>query len=47
MWSEETIKKAANEYYREAYNRLGYVETEVEDAFLAGAKYVINQIQDE
>lgn len=47
MWTEEKLDKAAEEYYREAYNRLGYVETDVIDAFLEGARFIINNIQKE
>ena len=61
MWSEETIKKAAREYFiqqMQYYNipaillqydsrAVEFNSTDLKNAFLAGAKYIINQIQDE
>ena len=45
MWTEEKIKEAAEEYYRKTYDKLGYVETDVIDAFLEGAMFIINNTQ--
>lgn len=45
MWTEKKLIQAANNYYKVQYEVLGYVETDVIDAFIAGAKFIINNTQ--
>lgn len=48
MWSEEAIKKAAENYFEKYYKYDDAIyKRDVIDIFTAGAKYIINQIQDE
>jgi hypothetical protein len=48
MWTEEAIKKTAENYFEKYYKYDDAIyKRDVIDIFTAGAKYIINQIQDE
>ena len=44
MWTEETIKIAAWKYIEDEYPGVPF-NTQLVDAFFAGAKYIINNTQ--
>ncbi len=49
MWTEEKLKEAATKYWRECTEILyhEHKRTTLEDASLAGCKYIINNTQKE
>lgn len=47
MWTEEKLNELAREYSREVYECTGQANPYVEEAFLAGARFIINNTQKE